>query len=58
MFEGLRRADCSQQNLISAQTDVPDKVEILDLSRNAISELIDNSFQVNTFWDRIVHGRD
>lgn len=46
IFEGLKRADCSQQRLIHAQTDVPDMVEILDLSRNEISGLNDRSFQV------------
>jgi len=44
-FEGLNRADCSQQRLINAHTDVPDMVEILDLSRNDISELDEKSFK-------------
>lgn len=45
-FEGLKRADCSQQQLINAQTDVPNMVEILDLSRNDISQVDDHSFEV------------
>lgn len=46
-FNGLRRADCSQQKLINTHTDIPaEMVDILDLSRNEISEIIDSSMLV------------
>ncbi|XP_055548173.1 uncharacterized protein LOC129731849 isoform X2 [Wyeomyia smithii] len=46
MIEGLRRADCSHENLISTHTDVPDSVEILDLSINKISSVEDDDLQI------------
>ncbi|XP_053695436.1 uncharacterized protein LOC128742961 [Sabethes cyaneus] len=47
MIEGLRRADCSHENLISTHTDVPDSVEILDLSINKISFVEDDDFKTH-----------
>ncbi|XP_058814366.1 uncharacterized protein LOC131678321 [Topomyia yanbarensis] len=43
MVEGLKRADCSHENLINTYTDVPTSVEILDLSINKISSVEDDS---------------
>ncbi|XP_058448302.1 leucine-rich repeat transmembrane neuronal protein 2 [Malaya genurostris] len=43
IIEGLKRADCSQENLINTYTDVPASVEILDLSINKISTVEDDS---------------
>uniref|UniRef100_U5ED75 Putative kek6 n=1 Tax=Corethrella appendiculata TaxID=1370023 RepID=U5ED75_9DIPT len=39
IIDGFKRADCSGENLINTYTDVPDSVEILDLSNNRISVL-------------------
>ncbi|XP_055591958.1 uncharacterized protein LOC129743790 [Uranotaenia lowii] len=44
-IEGLKRADCSHENLINTYTDVPTGVEILDLSINMISTIDDDSFE-------------
>ncbi|XP_052867335.1 uncharacterized protein LOC128273419 [Anopheles cruzii] len=43
MVEDLKRADCSNERLISTHTDVPAGVEILDLSINLISSIEDDS---------------
>uniref|UniRef100_A0A336LQ60 CSON000132 protein n=1 Tax=Culicoides sonorensis TaxID=179676 RepID=A0A336LQ60_CULSO len=45
IFEGLHRADCSDQNLISTFADIPKEVEYLDISRNKISHINDYSFK-------------
>lgn len=37
VFEGFKRADCSDQNLVNPCTNVPDSVEILNLSGNEIT---------------------
>ncbi|XP_058056835.1 uncharacterized protein LOC131208200 [Anopheles bellator] len=43
MVEDRKRADCSNERLISTHTDVPTGVEILDLSINLISSIEDDS---------------
>uniref|UniRef100_A0A8D8BEJ1 Protein slit n=1 Tax=Culex pipiens TaxID=7175 RepID=A0A8D8BEJ1_CULPI len=45
IVEGLKRADCSHENLINPYTDVPTGVEILDLSINKISAIEDDDFK-------------
>ncbi|XP_063699237.1 uncharacterized protein LOC134829879 [Culicoides brevitarsis] len=45
IFADLRRAVCSDQNLINTFAGVPREVEILDLSRNKISLITDHSFE-------------
>lgn len=45
IIEGLKRADCSHENLINPYTDVPFGVEILDLSINKISAIEDDDFK-------------
>lgn len=45
IVEGLKRADCSHENLINPYTDVPFGVEILDLSINKISAIEDDDFK-------------
>uniref|UniRef100_A0A182K1F7 Uncharacterized protein n=1 Tax=Anopheles christyi TaxID=43041 RepID=A0A182K1F7_9DIPT len=44
VIEDLKRADCSQENLINTYTDVPYDVEILDLSINIISSIENDNF--------------
>lgn len=43
---GLNRATCEGQNIVSIQVGVPDAVQVYSLSRNAISELDNHCFKV------------
>uniref|UniRef100_A0A2M4BIF6 Putative conserved plasma membrane protein n=1 Tax=Anopheles marajoara TaxID=58244 RepID=A0A2M4BIF6_9DIPT len=43
ILDGLKRADCSNENLISTHTGIPSGVEILDLSLNMVSSIEDDS---------------
>uniref|UniRef100_A0A2M4CGW3 Uncharacterized protein n=1 Tax=Anopheles darlingi TaxID=43151 RepID=A0A2M4CGW3_ANODA len=43
ILDGLKRADCSNENLISTHTGIPSGVEILDLSLNMVSSIEDDN---------------
>lgn len=46
---GLNRATCEGQNIVSVQVGVPDAVQVYSLSRNAISELDNYCFKVKVY---------
>uniref|UniRef100_A0A2M4ACT6 Putative conserved plasma membrane protein n=2 Tax=Anopheles triannulatus TaxID=58253 RepID=A0A2M4ACT6_9DIPT len=43
IVDGLKRADCSNEHLISTHTGIPSGVEILDLSLNMVSSIEDDN---------------
>uniref|UniRef100_A0A2M3ZDU4 Uncharacterized protein n=1 Tax=Anopheles braziliensis TaxID=58242 RepID=A0A2M3ZDU4_9DIPT len=43
ILDGLKRADCSNEHLISTHTGIPSGVEILDLSLNMVSSIEDDN---------------
>lgn len=47
MDNGLNRAVCVDQNIISIEVGVPNAVQVYSLSRNAISELDNFCFKVS-----------
>lgn len=47
MYENLRRASCTRQNLIMIESEVPKMSEILDLSYNYISDIDNRIFRVS-----------
>jgi len=50
MSLGMRSAACAGQRLLNIHTDVPNNVEIFDLSNNSISSLEREGFKVICFY--------
>lgn len=50
MWQNMKKAECVQKNIVTADVTVPQMTEVLDLAGNVITSLSSNQFHVSYIY--------